>query len=141
LRFVDDPRDICFTSQLLFHWRSMPRLSLSNLGAMVKRRRGAAKLRETAKEIGISAPTLLRVESGRLPDLDTFGKICGWLAVDPGDFLGRPSSQASSAPVETTISAHFKADKLPEPDTLKALARMLLLIVKSESSRRVDHDA
>ena len=72
----------------------MPRLSLSNLGAMVKKRRGASKLRETATEIGISAPTLLRVESGRLPDLDTFGKICGWLEVDPGDFLGRPSQQA-----------------------------------------------
>jgi len=119
----------------------MPRLSLSNLGAMVKRRRGARKLRETAAEIGISAPTLLRVESGRLPDLDTFGKICSWLEVDPGDFLGRPSHQAAESSSETTISAHFKADKLPEPETLKALARMLLLIVKSESSQRVDHDA
>jgi transcriptional regulator with XRE-family HTH domain len=70
----------------------MPRLSLSNLGAMVKKRRGASKLRETAKEIGISAPTLLRVESGRLPDLDTFGKICRWLQIDPGDF--RPTQQS-----------------------------------------------
>jgi transcriptional regulator with XRE-family HTH domain len=120
----------------------MPRLSLSNLGAMVKKRRGASKLRETAKEIGISAPTLLRVESGRLPDLDTFGKICRWLEIDPGDFLGRPTQQAAvAASAETTISAHFKAEKLPEPETLKALARMLLLIVKSETSRRVEHDA
>ena len=119
----------------------MPRLALSTLGAMVKKRRGASKLRETAKEIGISAPTLLRVESGRLPDLDTFGKICGWLQIDPGDFLGRPTQQAAAAPRETTISAHFKAEKLPEPETLKALARMLLLIVKSESARPVEHDA
>ena len=119
----------------------MPRLSLSNLGAMVKKRRGASKLRETAKEIGISAPTLLRVESGRLPDLGTFGKICGWLKIDPGDFLGRPTQQAVAAPAETTISAHFKAEKLPEPETLKALARMLLLIVKSETSRPGEHDA
>ena len=119
----------------------MPRLSLSNLGATVKKRRGASKLREAAAEIGISAPTLLRVESGRLPDLDTFGKICGWLQVDPGDFLGHPSQQAIAAPTETTISAHFKAEKLPEPETLNVLARMLLLIVKSESSRRVEHDA
>jgi transcriptional regulator with XRE-family HTH domain len=119
----------------------MPRLSLSNLGAMVKKRRGASKLREAAAEIRISAPTLLRVESGRLPDLDTFGKICGWLQVDPGDFLGHPSQQPTAAPTETTISAHFKAEKLPEPETLNALARMLLLIVKSEASRRVEHDA
>ena len=119
----------------------MPRLSLSNLGAMVKKRRGASKLREAASDIGISAPTLLRVESGRLPDLDTFGKICGWLQVDPGDFLGHPSQQPTAGPTETTISAHFKAEKLPEPETLNALARMLLLIVKSEASRRVEHDA
>jgi transcriptional regulator with XRE-family HTH domain len=119
----------------------MPKLSLSNLGAIVKKRRGASKLREAAADIGISAPTLLRVESGRLPDLDTFGKICRWLDVDPGDFLGRPSQQAAPAAAETTISAHFKAEKLPEPETLNALARMLLLVVKSESARRVEHDA
>jgi len=119
----------------------MPKLPLSNLGAMVKKRRGANKLREAAKEVGISAPTLLRVESGRLPDLDTFGKICRWLQVDPGDFLGRPTQQSVTAAAETTISAHFKAEKLPEPETLNALARMLLLIVKSENSRRVEYDA
>jgi len=118
----------------------MPRLSLANLGAMVKKRRGAKKLREAAAEIGISAPTLLRVESGRLPDIDTFGKICRWLDVDPGDFLGRPTNPTAST-AETTISAHFKAEKLPEPETLNALARMLLLIVKSETSRQVEHDA
>jgi transcriptional regulator with XRE-family HTH domain len=119
----------------------MSRLSLSNLGALVKRRRGASKLREAASEIGISAPTLLRVESGRLPDLDTFGKICRWLQLDPGDFLGRPSQHAHATLAETTISAHFKAERLPEPETLNALARMLLLIVKSEISRPVEHDA
>jgi transcriptional regulator with XRE-family HTH domain len=119
----------------------MARLSLTNLGAIVKKRRGAKKLREAAAEIEISAPTLLRVESGRLPDLDTFGKICRWLDVDPGDFLGRPSQQATADPAETTISAHFKAEKVPEPETLNALARMLLLIVKNETSQRVDHGA
>jgi transcriptional regulator with XRE-family HTH domain len=118
----------------------MPRLALSNLGAMVKKRRGSAKLREAAADIGISAPTLLRVESGRLPDLDTFGKICSWLEIDPGDFLGRPS-QATAPAAETTISAHFKAEKLPEPATLSALARMLLLIVNSETKHRTEHDA
>ena len=119
----------------------MPRLSLSNLGAMVKKRRGASKLREAAAEIRISAPTLLRVESGRLPDLDTFGKICGWLQVDPGDFLGRPRQQATAAaPTETTISAHCKAEKLPEPETRNALARMLLLSGKSEAPRRVEQE-
>ena len=119
----------------------MSRLSLSNLGAMVRKRRGGRKLRETAAEIRISAPTLLRVESGRLPDLDTFAKICGWLQVDPGEFLGRPSQQPGAVQAEIAISAHFKTEKLPEPATLNALARMLLLIVKNESSQAAENDA
>jgi transcriptional regulator with XRE-family HTH domain len=109
----------------------MPRLSLANFGTIVKRHRGTKKLREAAKEIGISAPTLLRVESGRMPDIDTFGKICRWMSVDPGDFLGRPQPSAP-ATAETTISAHFKGDKVSEQKTLQALARMLLLVIKSQ---------
>lgn len=121
----------------------MPKYALANLGAMVKKRRGARKLRETAKEIGISAPTLLRIESGRLPDIATFGRTCEWLGVDPGDFLGKPlaPSTSTTAPSEPTISAHFKAEKTPEPETLNALARMLMLVVKSQSTHRDEHDA
>jgi transcriptional regulator with XRE-family HTH domain len=120
----------------------MPRVPLSSLGALVKKRRGAKKLRETAAEIGVSAPTLLRVEGGRLPDLETFGKICRWLEVDPGDFLGRPAHvPTAAAPTETTVWAHFKVEKLPEPETLTALARMLLLILRTEASQQVEHDA
>jgi transcriptional regulator with XRE-family HTH domain len=111
----------------------MPKYSLTQLGAMVKNRRGSRKLRETATEIEISAPTLLRIESGRMPDIDTFGKICRWLRVDPGDFLGRPDNQ-SQAPASTsaTLWAHFKADKASEPETLNALARMLLLVMQHQ---------
>src|SRR4029078_11362804 len=66
LRYAGDSKVFCFVSQLLFHRRTMPRLSLSNLGAMVKKRRGASKLREAAADIGMSAPTLLRGGRGRL---------------------------------------------------------------------------
>lgn len=119
----------------------MPKYSLANLGAMVKKKRGSRKLRETANDIGISAPTLLRIESGRMPDIETFGKVCTWLTVDPGDFLGKPIQQTAKATTEPTISAHFKADKAPEPATLHALARMLLLVVNSQPTGRDGHDA
>lgn len=36
-------------------------------------------LRECAKQIGISASTLSRVERGRIPDLITYAKLCMWL--------------------------------------------------------------
>ena len=36
-------------------------------------------LRGAAKLMGISAPTLMRIESGRAMDAETFMKILGWL--------------------------------------------------------------
>ena len=60
--------------------------SLSKLGTMVRKKRGEAKLRDTAETIGISAATLMRVENGRIPDVATFGKLCNWLGENPADF-------------------------------------------------------
>lgn len=34
---------------------------------------------EACKEIGISKATLSRLEKGRLPDMETFAKVVGWL--------------------------------------------------------------
>lgn len=36
-------------------------------------------LRTVAAEIGISAPTLMRITHGRTPDADTFLKLLNWL--------------------------------------------------------------
>ena len=111
----------------------MRTLTLSTLGPLVRDRRGPRGLREVAQEIGISAATLMRIESGRTPDVETFGKVCRWLGIDPGEFLGFESGKRRSDPlsdVPVQISAHFKADRLPEPETAKALARMLLFIAR-----------
>jgi len=112
----------------------MARKPLESLGAMVRTHRGERKLRETAGEIGISAATLMRVENGRIPDVETFGKLCRWLKVDPGTFLGFAQKQPTDTdrlPV-LTLSAHFKADQTPQPETVQALATMLLLAAKSQ---------
>jgi len=115
----------------------MPKLALSALGVLVRKKRTARKLREMAKEIGISAPTLMRIEARRVPDVATFGKVCRWLGVDPGDFLGfpaRPGEQNRAVAAEPAIrvSAHFKADQLPLPETANALARMLLFVAERQ---------
>ena len=111
----------------------MSRRALSSLGKMVEEKRGDRKLRETAKEIGISAATLLRIESGRIPDVATFGKVCRWLEIDPGDFLGfegkgsgQGDQKSTSQSQPVSISAHFKVDSTPNPETAQALAKMLL---------------
>src|SRR6266403_843321 len=52
---------------------SMPKRPLESLGVIVREKRAHRKLRETAKEIGIGPATWMRVESGRIPDVETFG--------------------------------------------------------------------
>src|SRR6185312_8272522 len=91
---------------------AMPRRTLESLGVLVREKRGDSKLRETAKEIGIGPATLMRVENGRIPDIETFGKLCHWLNIDPGSFLGfeqKPEGDTPEAPL-TSISVHCKTD-------------------------------
>lgn len=117
----------------------MTKLTLAALGRLVRDKRGARRLRDVAHDIEISAATLMRIESGRIPDVETFGKVCGWLGIEPGDFLGfDPARRASGADAVTEppvrISAHFRIDKLPLPETASALARMLLFVAEREAS-------
>ena len=105
----------------------MPRMTLATLGVRTKEKRGARKLREVAAEIGISAATLLRVENGRVPDLGTFGKLCKWLDIDPRPLLGIESTlEAREEPASYQVSAHLRLEQNPKPETVKALAKMIL---------------
>jgi transcriptional regulator with XRE-family HTH domain len=118
--------DFCFVI-ILAGGNYLPRRPLASLGALVRERRRANKLRETAAEIGISAATLLRVESGRIPDVVTFGKLCQWLGLDPSSFLGIEEKETTPHAVGViNMSAHFKADRTARPETIQALAQMLL---------------
>jgi transcriptional regulator with XRE-family HTH domain len=116
----------------------MPRRPLESLGATVRETRGDKNLREAAREIGISAATLMRVESGRIPDVETFGRICNWLKKDPAAFLGmkqHPEATKSlreKGPPVLTVSAHFRADHTPKPETVNALAQMVLIAMNAQ---------
>lgn len=119
----------------------MPKRTIATLGSLVRRKRGARRLREVAQEIGIGPATLMRVEAGRVPDVGTFGKICNWLKVDPGSFLGfdpgylnAASREADARPAQEPllVSAHLKVDQNPEQQTVNALAKMILLAVRHQ---------
>ena len=112
----------------------MPRRTLESLGVLVRNKRGNNKLRETARDIGIGPATLMRVENGRIPDVETFGKLCLWLGVDPGSFLGfQPKPEAGATELAlTSISVHCKTDQTPQPATVQALAQMMLLALKMQ---------
>ena len=109
----------------------MPTRSLESLGALVREKRKTRKLREVAGEIGISPATLLRIEGGKIPDVATFGKVCKWLEMDPGSFLGfdtqKTHAKAPDPSHLTQVSAHMRTDAASHPVTLQALAQMILL--------------
>ncbi len=122
----------------------MTKKTLANLGRTVKKHREnkSLTLREVAKEIGIGPATLMRVEAGRIPDVDTFGKICHWLNIDPGSFLGFPSQRREhSNPEEATlVSAHLRAGATQNMETVQALARMILVATFRQKPTETDVD-
>jgi transcriptional regulator with XRE-family HTH domain len=101
----------------------MPRLTPQALGLKLIEKRGDRGVREVAKEIGTSPATLSRVERGHLPDLETFGKICRWLEVDPGEVLG--TKQETSRPI-ASAQTHFRKDQAVTPQTATALADLII---------------
>ena len=116
----------------------MRKISLEQLGPLLKEKRGSRGVREVAKEIGISPATLSRVESGKQPDLDTFCKLCVWLEVDPGQVLGcavpqasapvRAEAEPSSAPPSKQVYAHFRSRKTVSPKTAQHLGELILAV-------------
>ena len=104
----------------------MAKLSLTSIGPLVREKRGVGGIREVSAEIGISYATLSRVENGKLPDLETFSKICQWLELDPGEVLGCGKNKSGKIKEEPTVLAHFRAEKELEPNTLQALTEIVL---------------
>lgn len=105
----------------------MPKKTLESLGAMIKAKRGEASLREVSKIIGIGSATLMRIQNGHTPDIHTFAKICSWLDVDPGEFLGFKQASQPAASASASLYAHFRADRCLQQKTAIALAKMITL--------------
>ena len=96
------------------------------LAAAIKTKRGKIGLRDTAKEIGdVSAPTLSRIEQGKVPDLDTYICICKWLHVSPEEFVNNPSDTTVSQSMPKMVEASLRADKTLSTDVIKAIAQMV----------------
>lgn len=117
----------------------MPKSSLATFGRDVKKFRGNKTLRIAAKEAGVSAATLMRVESGRVPDVETFAKLCKWMKKDPKTYLGLggTASPEGGPPKMETIGVHMKVDAQSQEETVRALARMILHVVKRQRSSDV----
>jgi transcriptional regulator with XRE-family HTH domain len=118
-------------------------IKINELAALLKSRRGGLGLREAAEEIGdVSASTLSRIEQGKVPDLETFVKVCRWLGEPTERFL-EPETNSGKKEGKTEdeeiIMAHLRADKLLDPQTknsLEHLIRMAYLAAKEAEKKQ-----
>ena len=103
----------------------MAKVTLQNLGTIVREKRGTQGLRAVAADIGTSAPTLSRIEAGKMPDIQTFGKLCRWLEVDPSALLGI-TARIPETSDKGMVVAHLKANREIAPATASALAHAII---------------
>ena len=106
----------------------MAKRRLGQIGALVRERRGDRGVREAAREVGVSAATLSRIENGKQPDLDTFEKLCRWLGISPLEFLdvgevGKVETEPTSA---ATATVHLRAKREISEELAQALGKMIV---------------
>lgn len=107
----------------------------AKLSAMVRAKRGNMGLRAAAEEIGdVSASTLSRIEQGRIPDLDTFFRLCRWLGVPTDDLAPEaegPLNPTQGATAAEEVEVYLRADRSLPAETVDALVRMVKLAYDS----------
>lgn len=112
-------------------------MNILKLSKLLIEKRGDRGVREFAREIGISAATLSRVERGKLPDIETFGKLCSVLKLDPAEILEieeiEPTTSTSSKAAVAAV--HFKADAHYTLQAAQDLAALILAAQEFASSK------
>lgn len=101
----------------------MESVRIERLAKRIQERRAGKGIRAVAQEVGVSPATLSRVENGKVPDLETFSKICIWLGEDPAVYLGMRTPARTAPP---TARVHFKKGAAIRKDSAKALGEMIL---------------
>jgi transcriptional regulator with XRE-family HTH domain len=95
------------------------------LAGMLKEKRGNKGLREVSKETGgISPATLSRIEQGKIPDVDTFIRLCNWLETTTDTFIV-DKKDVSLASNRDRVVAHLRADRELTISTVDMLVQMI----------------
>jgi transcriptional regulator with XRE-family HTH domain len=111
----------------MFLWRC--KLNILRFSKLLSEKRAEKGVREFARELGISPATLSRIERGKLPDLETFEKICSALKIDPAEMLEVNSVKpkpTGSKPQFSEPAVHFRADAHYTLEAAQDLAALIL---------------
>ena len=96
------------------------------LGEMLLIKRGTDGVRAVAKDIGISAATLSRIERGHTADIATLKKVCDWLGVELSEVLSGDNVQQKTSSTQPAARVHFRKNQTVAPETAQALAQLIL---------------
>lgn len=107
-------------------------LNTDLLSTLIREKRGNKGLRDTANEIGdISYATLSRIELGKVPDVDTFIKLCKWLNLSTDTFISE-SENLEEASTKDIVIAHLRAEKALSSETIDALVKVIDMAYKTK---------
>jgi transcriptional regulator with XRE-family HTH domain len=109
-----------------------------------KRRGRGLSIREAALEVGVSAPTLSRIERGlHLPERENLLKIARWAGVRMDPVLHPDARRVRNAimhdPKGSTVEAvelHLRADKDLSRDDAEALSELFRVAYEAVSGKR-----
>jgi transcriptional regulator with XRE-family HTH domain len=116
-----------------------------DLGDRVRAKRRSKKLsiREAAEQIGVSAPTISRVERGHLPERENLLRLARWAGVriDPvlHDDARRVRNALVHGPEASTVEAvelHLRADKNLSRNDAETLSEMFRLAYDALSGKQ-----
>jgi transcriptional regulator with XRE-family HTH domain len=103
-------------------------LDLEALVATVDAQRKAKGLpwRQVAKEAGVSASTLTRMQQGKLPDVNTFGALVQWLRIPADRFMVHGSTTRRNSPDPMAVaSTLLRGKREVSPRAAKALEELV----------------
>jgi transcriptional regulator with XRE-family HTH domain len=94
------------------------------LGDLIRRRRKSdgLSLRDAADQMGVSAPTLQRVEAGQPPNSVNLIRIAEWLQLPVEELLKKGKKQGNQLATVAQIEVHLRADPNLSPDAAEAIA-------------------
>ncbi|MEO1530080.1 MAG: helix-turn-helix transcriptional regulator [Planctomycetota bacterium] len=94
------------------------------LKKLVRRKRGQDSLRKAAKDIGVSAPTLQRIEGGQVPTSDVLVGIAEWLGVSLDELRKTKPARQNRSTVDQ-IEVHLRADPNLDEEAADTIANVV----------------
>jgi transcriptional regulator with XRE-family HTH domain len=114
-------------------------LDVAALYAALDSQRRAKEIswRQVAKEAGVSPSTITRMKDSKMPDVDGFAALVGWLGMPAEEFMPAPKGKRKVQPEPASqIMTFLRARKELDPKSVTAIEELIQAACKM--LRKVD---